>query len=52
MHRVKNIGSISVTNIWSDLLLYIANCSKAGGMSSKCSVSHQNGVGFPNPANA
>lgn len=52
MHRVKNIGSISVTNIWSDLLLYIANCSKAGGVSSKCSVSHHNGVGFPNPANA
>lgn len=52
MHRVKNIGSISVINIWSGLLLYTANCSKAGSMSSKCSVSHQNGVGFPILANA
>lgn len=42
-----NIGSISVTSVWSD---YIANYSKAGRVSFKCSASHQNGVGFPNLA--
>lgn len=52
MHRVKNIGSISVTSVWSDLLFYVAICSKGEGVSSKCSVSHRNGVGFPNLADS
>ena len=52
MHRVKNIGSISFTSTLSDLLLYRANCSKTGWVSSKSSASHHNGVGFPNLASA
>lgn len=51
-HGLTNIGSISFTSIWSGLLLYMANCSKAGWASSKGSASHHSGVGFPNLASA